>query len=57
MFHILVKISLNFIPNDPIDKESFLVQVMVWHPTGAEPLPEAILTHGPSQYLKLFWPN
>ena len=44
MFHILVEISLNLIPKDPIDKESLLVQVMVWHRTGAKPLPEAILT-------------
>ena len=39
-FCILIQISLKFLPKGPIDKESSLVQVMVWRRTGDKPLPD-----------------
>ena len=39
-----VRISLNFVPKDPVDNKSVLVQVMVWHWSGNKPLPEPVMT-------------
>ena len=39
---IFIQISLRFIPRDPAVNEAVLLQVMVWHPSGAMPLPEQI---------------
>ena len=43
-FSILILISLNFAPKDPIDNKSALVQVMAWCQTGNKPLSEPMLT-------------
>ena len=43
-YHILIHISLKFIPQDLIDNKSGLVQVMALHQPGDKPLPESMLT-------------
>ena len=40
---ILIRVSLKFVPEGPIENTSALVQEMAWHKTGDKPLPEAIL--------------
>ena len=40
---ILIRISLRFVPEDPIDNKSALVQVMDWRWTGGKPLLEPML--------------
>ena len=35
---ILIEIALKFVPDDPIDNESALGQMMTWHWTGNKPL-------------------
>ena len=37
-------ISQKFIPMDPVDDKSSLVQVVAWHQTGDKPLPEPMMT-------------
>ena len=37
MYYILIQISLMFVANAVIDKESVLVQVMAWRRRGAKP--------------------
>ena len=53
---ISIKISLNFVPNGPINKPPALVQRMAWHRPGTKPLSEPImvslLTH-----LCVTWPQ
>ena len=39
----LIRISPNFVPKDPIDNKSALVQVITLRRTGDKPLPEPIL--------------
>ena len=34
-FCVLIRISLKFVPNGPVDNRTVLVQVMVWRRTGA----------------------
>ena len=41
--HILIPISLKYVPLCPIDNKSALDQVMAWHQTGAKPLPEPMM--------------
>ena len=41
---ILIKISLKFVPEDPIDNKSPLVQWMAWYLSSNRPLPEPVLT-------------
>ena len=43
-FCIMIKISLKFVPKDPIGNKLALVQVMAWRRTGDKPLPELMLT-------------
>ena len=43
-FWVLFKTSLKFVPKDPIDNLSALVQVMAWRLEGNKPLPELMLT-------------
>ena len=50
-FHILIRISLKFLPKGPIDYESSLVQVIAWCQTGDKPLPEAMLTQFTNAYI------
>ena len=40
---ILIRVSLKFVPEGPIENTSAMVQEMAWHKTGDKPLPEAIL--------------
>ena len=42
-FRILIQISLKFVPKDPIDNKSALVQEMACGQTGDKPLPEPML--------------
>ena len=48
-FCILIKISLKFLPEGPIDNNSALVQIMAWRRPGDKPLSEpmmvSLLTH------------
>ena len=45
--NVLVSISIlmNFVPEDPIDNKTSLVQEMVWHRIGDKPLPEPMMTN------------
>ena len=49
---ISIRISLEFVPKDPIDNKSALVQVMVWCRIDDKPLPEAILTQFTDTYMR-----
>ena len=40
-FCVVIPISLEFVPQGPIDKMSSLVQVMAWRRTGDKPFPES----------------
>ena len=44
--------SLNFVPNGPIDNKSALVKVMAWRRTGDKPLPEAMMTQFNDAYMR-----
>ena len=39
---ILMKISLKFVPHDPIKNIPALVQIMAWHRSGNKPLSETM---------------
>ena len=43
-YNILIQISLKFVPKDPIDHISPLVQLMACRQIGDKPLPEPMLT-------------
>ena len=43
-FCILIQISLEFVPKEPIDNNSALVQIMAWRRIGDKPLSEPKLT-------------
>ena len=49
---ISVRISLKFVPKDPIDNKSPLVQVMAWRRTGDKPLPELMFTQVTYAYMR-----
>ena len=49
---ISIRISLKFIPRDPIDNRPALVQVMAWRRTGDKPLPEPMLTQFIDAYMR-----
>ena len=51
-FRVLIRISLKFIPIDPINNNSALVQVMAWRRIGDKPLPEAMLTQFTDAYMR-----
>ena len=38
-----IKISLKYVPKDPIDNTSRLVLIVVWHPTGDKPLSKPLM--------------
>ena len=40
---ILIKISLKFVPKDPINNNPALVQIMAWHRSGDKPLSEPMM--------------
>ena len=48
---ILIQIWLTFVPNDPIDDKSSLIQVMAWHYSGTKPLSEPMMTHFTYTYM------
>ena len=43
IFFNLAQIQMKFVPEDPVNDKSALVQVMAWHRTGSKPLSEPIL--------------
>ena len=47
-----IKITMKFVPKGPLDNESALVQVMAWHRTGDNPLPEPMLTQFTDPYMR-----
>ena len=49
---ILIQISLKFVSRSPIDNVSALVQVIAWHRTGANQLPEPMLTQFTDAYMR-----
>ena len=49
--HILIRISLKFVPKCSIDNKSALVQAMAWCQTDNKPLPEPMLTHFTDAYM------
>ena len=51
-FRISIKISPKFVPNDPADNKSALVQLMAWHRTGDKPLPEPMTTQSRDAYMR-----
>ena len=46
------EISPKFVPKDPVDNKSALVQVMAWHRTGDKPLAETIPTQFTETYIR-----
>ena len=49
---ISIKISLNFVPNDPIDSKPALIRVMAWHRPGNKPLPGPMMTQFIDTYMQ-----
>ena len=41
---ISIKISMQFVPKDPINNIPAMVQIMVWHGSGDKPLSEPMMT-------------
>ena len=41
-----------FVPEDPIDNKSALVQEMAWHKTGNKPLPKPKTTHFTNAFMR-----
>ena len=46
--------NFTIFPNGLIDNEPSLVQVMAWHPTGAKPFPEPMMTQFIDSYIPSF---
>ena len=51
-YFLLLQISLNFVPEGPIDNKDALGQVMAWRRIGDKPLPERSLTQFTDAYMK-----
>ena len=51
-FCILIEISLNFVPDGPIDNIPALVQIMAWRRIGDKPLSESMLTRFTDAYMR-----
>ena len=49
---IPIQISLKFVPRSPIDNKLAFVQVMAWHRTGDNSLPEPMLTQFNDAYMR-----
>ena len=43
MLWISMKMSLKFVPKDPIDNNPALIQIIAWHQTGDKPLSEPMM--------------
>ena len=50
-FCILIKISLRFVPKDPINNIPALVQIMAWRRSGDKPLTESVMTYFTDAYM------
>ena len=53
IFFILIKISLKFVPEGPINNIQALVQVMAWRRIGDKPLSEPMQTRYTDAYMQL----
>ena len=51
-YHILIKISLKFVPKGPIENNQALVQIMAWRRIGDKPLSEPMLTQFTDAYMR-----
>ena len=51
-FCILIKISLKFVPESPINNNQALVKIMAWRQIGDKPLPEPMLTQYTDAYMQ-----
>ena len=49
---ILIEFLLKFIAKGPIDNTSELVEVMAWHQTGNQPLPQPMMTKYTDAYVR-----
>ena len=49
---ITIKISLKFVPKEPIDSKPALVQVMAWRLTGDKPLPKPMMAQFIDAYMR-----
>ena len=49
---MLTRISLQFVPEGPIDNKPELVQIMAWHRPGDKPLPEPMPTLFTDAYMR-----
>ena len=49
---ISIKVSLKFVSKGPIDNIPAMIQIMAWHRTGDNPLPEPMLTQFPDAYMR-----
>ena len=50
-FCVFIRISLKFLPKQPIGNKEALVQVIAWHWTDNKPLPEPVLTQFTDTYM------
>ena len=48
---VMIRISMRFLPKDPINNKLAMVQVMAWCRTGNKPLPEPMLTQLLNAYM------
>ena len=51
-FCILIKISLKFVPEGPIDSNQALDKTMAWHRIGNKPLSEPMLSSFTDTYMR-----
>ena len=51
-FYILIKISLKFVPNGPINNIPALVQIVAWRRSGDKPLSEPMLNNFTIAYMR-----
>ena len=50
--NISIKISLKFVPNDPINNIAASVQIMAWCRPGDKPLSEPMMTYSTDAYMR-----
>ena len=51
-FCILIKISIKFVPNGPIDNNPALVKIEAWRRIGDKPLSKPMLTQFNDAYMR-----
>ena len=51
-FCFVIRNLLKFVTKGPFDYKLAVVQVVAWHRTGNKPLPEALLTQFPDEYMR-----